>query len=82
MPAGAWTAATSRSAGARFSRTTLVARSARLQRTELSANPFQRRAGLATAGFAVGAGRSAHIAHLDTGVASSLLERLRVAAVT
>ena len=78
----AWTAATSRSAGA----PSRARRSSRGPRgssgLSCSANPFQRRAGLATAGFAVGAGRSAHVAHLDAGVASSLLERLRVAAVT
>jgi putative membrane protein len=63
-----------------FSRRTLVARAARLQRTELRANPLQRRAGLATAGLVVGAGRSAQIAHLDENVARSLLERLRTSA--
>jgi uncharacterized membrane protein YdbT with pleckstrin-like domain len=64
-----------------FSRRTLVARAARLQRTELRASPLQRRAGLATAGLVVGAGRYAEVAHLEDGVARSLLERLRTTAV-
>ncbi len=64
----------------RLSRTTLIARAARVQLAELSTSVFQRRAGLATAGFAVGAGRRARIAHLEAADAGALLDRLRAAA--
>ena len=62
-----------------LSRSTLVARAARLQQAELRASVLQRRADLATTGLAVGAGRRAHVAHLEAPVARALLERLRAA---
>jgi putative membrane protein len=64
----------------RLTRTTLIARTARLQAEELRQNPFQRRAGLATLGVSVAAGRRAAVAHLDEPVAAGVFERLRASA--
>ncbi len=63
------------------SRTTLVARTTRLQSESVRVSPLQARAGLATLGVVVARGRRAQLAHLDDPVARGLFERLRTAAV-
>lgn len=60
-----------------LARRTLVARTDRLQEHSLRTSPFQRRARLATLGVAVGSGKRARVAHLETAVAARLFERLR-----
>lgn len=60
-----------------LARRTLVARTDRLQEHSLRTSPFQRRARLATFGVAVGSGKRARVAHLETAVAARLFERLR-----
>jgi putative membrane protein len=75
-----WRLATGRLALRRrvLARRTLVARADRLQEHSLSISPFQRRARLATLGVAVGSGKRGGVAHLESGVAAELLERLRI----
>lgn len=75
-----WRLATGRLALRRrlLARRTLVARADRLQEHSLSVSPFQRRARLATLGVAVGSGKRGGVAHLESGVAAELLERLRL----
>lgn len=65
-----------------LTRTTLIARAARLQSESVRVSPFQARAGLATLGVVVGRGRQAQVEHLDDGVALGLFERLRAAAAS
>jgi putative membrane protein len=62
-----------------LARRTLVARADRLQEHSLRASPLQRRARLATFGVAVGSGKRGRVAHLESGVAAALFERLRAA---
>ena len=63
--------------GGALARRTLVARADRLQEHQLSANTFQRRAGLADFAASVGSGRTGGIRHLEAAVAGGLFERLR-----
>jgi putative membrane protein len=64
-------------------RGTLVARLGRLQEHSLRQSPFQRRAGLANLGVAVGSGRRGRVEELELDTAVELFERLRItAAVT
>jgi putative membrane protein len=60
-----------------LARTTLVARTARLQEHSLAQSPLQRRAGLARFAVAVGSGRRAQVAHLELAVAREAFDRLR-----
>lgn len=62
-----------------LARRTLVARADRLQEHSLRASPLQRRARLATFGVGVGSGKRGRVAHLESGVAAALFERLRAA---
>ena len=60
-------------------RSTLVARTARLQQHRLSRTPPQRRAGLARLAVEVGSGAVGSVAHLDDPVAEGLFAALRPA---
>lgn len=84
----AWGAARYRTAGWRvdgdrlvirsrgLARTTAAADAARLQAVGLSANPLQRRAGLATLGADVASGRTLAVRHLGAGAAAGLFAAL------
>ncbi|MDO9356976.1 MAG: PH domain-containing protein, partial [Solirubrobacteraceae bacterium] len=56
-----------------FARTTLLANAKRLQRTEMTASPFQRRANLGTFQVRLSSGRGGRIRHLEETEVSGLL---------
>lgn len=60
-----------------LTRRTLVARPTRLQDHSLSQNDFQRRAQLANLSITVASGADSTVAHLDSGTAAGLFDRLR-----
>jgi putative membrane protein len=64
----------------RGSRVTLVARRRRLQELDVSRNPLQRRAGLATVSVAVARGTRLGVRHVERTLAASLIARLSAAA--
>jgi putative membrane protein len=64
----------------RGSRVTLVARRRRLQELEVSRNPLQRRAGLATVSVAVARGTRLGVRHVERTLAASLIARLSATA--
>lgn len=57
-------------------RITVLARRRRLQEAHAARNPFQRRAGLATFGLALGSGRRASVRHLEAAAADAALAAL------
>jgi putative membrane protein len=62
--------------GRRFARTTAVAKPARVQEAHVTANPFQRRARLATLVVGIGSGRRIGVEHLPADVAADAFIRL------
>ncbi len=63
-----------------LARTTLIARTTRLQSEAVRVSPLQARADLATLGVVVARGTRARVEHLEGPVARGLFERLRTAA--
>ena len=63
----------------RFARTTVVAAARRVEERSTSQSPLQRRARLASFGFAAGSGARFRVAHLEAVVARGLVDRLRPA---
>jgi putative membrane protein len=62
-----------------ITRRTLIARPTRLQDHSVSQNGFQRRAHLADIAITVASGTDSRVAHLDSGAATALFDRLRPA---
>jgi putative membrane protein len=62
-----------------ITRRTLIARPTRLQDHSVSQNGFQRRAHLADIAITVASGTDSRVAHLDSGDATALFDRLRPA---